>query len=135
MSAACVSTRRRQWPFWLLLAGWLCAQSPQVATYALFTWLDHARSFSHQHRLKAEVAFLLGGEARPDAVAHAGVNREAPPPPPCPADAVLQKIVLGLERTGEFVAAPAATAPLYPCDPFRPAARREAPPHEPPRAA
>ena len=94
------------WPFWLLIAAWVCANAPQAALYAGLTWLAEARSFSHQQRLTAEVAYLLGGDAaRPDrtaTVAAARTDAPAKAPTAVPADAVLKKIVLALERGAEI---------------------------------
>ena len=58
-------TTSRRWPFWLLIAAWVSANSPQAATYAVLAWLADARSFSHQHRLTLDVAHLLAGEKVP----------------------------------------------------------------------
>ena len=54
-----------RWPFWLLIAAWVCANSPQAATYAVLSWMAEAGSFSHQKQLSREVAFLLAGEKAP----------------------------------------------------------------------
>ena len=43
----------------MLVVAWLCANSPQEMTLRLATWTKDARTFSHQERLKAEVAALL----------------------------------------------------------------------------
>jgi len=90
------------WPFWLLIAAWVCANAPQAALYAGLAWLAEARSFSHQQRLTVEVAYLLGGDAaRPEQTAKVAAARtEAPAKAPAavPVDAVLKKIVLALER-------------------------------------
>jgi hypothetical protein len=45
----------------MLVLAWLCANSPQEMTLRLVAWTQEARSFSHQERLKAEVASLLSG--------------------------------------------------------------------------
>jgi hypothetical protein len=54
-----------RWPFWLLIAAWVCANSPQAATYAVLDWVASARHFSHQQQLAREVAHLLAGEKAP----------------------------------------------------------------------
>lgn len=45
----------------MLIVAWLCANCPQEMTLRLAAWTKDARSFSHQERLKAEVASLLAG--------------------------------------------------------------------------
>lgn len=90
-----------RWPFWLLIAAWVCANSPQAATYAFLTWLAEARSFAHQQRLTIEVAFLLGGEKAPERVARTENTAPAQPPPAVPPEAVLKKLPLALERATE----------------------------------
>lgn len=131
------SSRHRsaaRWPFWLLLAAWVCANSPQAATYALLAWLGEARHFSHQQRLTAEVASLLAGERAPGPGVAMTDAPAKPPAPPLPAEAVLKKLDLAVERTvgpqfrqaaGKICGASGWTMP----DP-----RRAPPPHEPPRA-
>lgn len=136
-----LTTRRTQsarWPFWLLLAAWVCANSPQSATYAVLSWMAESRSFSHQHRLTGDVASLLGGERvrGSAAIAHAANPAPSKPLPPVPPpEAVLKKFPLSLELLAEMLPpglragcpfAPACVGP----DSFR--AR---PPHEPPRVA
>jgi hypothetical protein len=50
-----------KWPFWLLVAAWWCANTPQAATFELILWMKGAADFSHQAQLHAEVAALLNG--------------------------------------------------------------------------
>lgn len=90
-----------RWPFWLLIAAWVCANSPQAATYAFLTWLAEARSFAHQQRLTVEVAFLLGGGKEPERVARTENTAPAQPPPAVPPEAVLKKLPLALEHATE----------------------------------
>ncbi|MBL9200775.1 MAG: hypothetical protein JNL39_09730 [Opitutaceae bacterium] len=133
-------TSALQWPFWLLIAAWVCANSPQAGVYAALSWLAEARTFTHQQRLVAEVAHLLGGgEAVPSAiaqtVARARSQDTSRPVPPVPADAVLKKIPLVLERTAEFL--PPALRADYPraASEAIPELLRAPPPHGPPRVA
>lgn len=129
----------RRWPFWLLLAAWLCANSPQVAVFSVLTWLAEARSFSHQERLTVDVARLLGGAApsRPIAAAVARAQEHVPaqPLPMVPADAVFKKLELSLEKSTDVL--PVALrggrhrAVAWVC----PEPRRCAPPHGPPRVS
>ena len=99
-------TRHRssaQWPFWLLLAAWVCANSPQVAVHGVLGWLAEARNFSHQHRLTADVATLLGGEPSPAKTVTATTNSQPNlPPPALPADLVFKRLDLAVQDTGTF---------------------------------
>jgi hypothetical protein len=92
-----------RWPFWLLLAAWFCANSPQAATYDAIIWLGNARHFSHQQRLTNEVVSILAGEQQSPAVATLGTLRTAPDrpfAPPVSPEAALKKIdVLALNLT------------------------------------
>jgi hypothetical protein len=90
-----------RWPFWLLIAAWVCANSPQAATYAVLTWLAEARSFAHQQRLTVEVAFLLAGEKAPERVTRTETSAPARPPPAVPSEAVLKKLPLAMECAPE----------------------------------
>lgn len=90
-----------RWPFWLLIVAWVCANSPQAATYAVLTWMAEARSFAHQQRLTVEVAFLLGGKEAPERVTRTENTAPAQPPPAVPPEAVLKKLSLALERATE----------------------------------
>jgi hypothetical protein len=124
----------RRWPFWLLLAAWVCANSPQAATYALLSWITEARSFTHQQRLTSDVAFLLGGEVpRENAVAKNEVPGPVKPPVPVPPDAVLKKLELSCERLAEVL--PPALRAICPNEAVRacPDSFRAPPPHGPPR--
>jgi hypothetical protein len=87
----CASPAR--WPIWLLFAAWFCANSPQSLTYELVVWTRDAQHFSHQERLKAEVAAILSGR---DGGASRRVEQapERPSAPPIPAEGVLRKIDL-----------------------------------------
>ncbi|MBC7366330.1 MAG: hypothetical protein H7343_05875 [Undibacterium sp.] len=124
-----------RWPFWLLLAAWFCANSPQPATYEMVVWLGNARHFSHQQRLSAEVAFILAGAEAPTATGAAPADAGRPFTPPQPAEATLNKIDLPVVLSPEW--APVAVRMPAPRQiPFAPpiAPWRE-PPADPPRAA
>ena len=120
---------------WMLIAAWICANSPQAATYALISWIAHSPHFAHQQQLKRDVAFLLAGESAPASVVAQDVGTEREDlPPALPAAAVLKKMDLAHEAVMEA---------SEPRQPFHPLARyvdggrgrsRSAPPHEPPRA-
>jgi hypothetical protein len=122
-----------RWPFWLLIAAWVCANSPQAATYAVLTWLADARSFTHQQRLTVDVAFLLSGEKAPERIATAATATAAKLPPAVPADAVLKKLPLALERAAESLVAPMAPEQGRPVSMGWPDALRSPPLLGPPR--
>jgi hypothetical protein len=81
-------------PTWLLIAAWFCANSPQSVTYDLILWAHGATHFSHQDRLKADVAFLLAGKKTPLAVQWQKSAPTKPFAPPMPAEGLLKKIDL-----------------------------------------
>ena len=124
-----------RWPFWLLLAAWFCANSPQAATYEIVVWLGEARHFSHQQRLSAEVAFILAGERAPAVMAAARAAPERPFAPPVPAEATLKKIDLLVTLATELMPptvrafVPGVSAVKVPASPWC------EPPVEPPRLA
>jgi hypothetical protein len=82
------------WPFWLLIAAWFCANSPQAATYSLIVWAKGSQHFSHQERLKEDVARLLTGEKALPGAGIAGPAPARPFAPQVPIDAVLKKLDL-----------------------------------------
>jgi hypothetical protein len=82
------------WPFWLLIAAWFCANSPQAATYSLIVWAKGSQHFSHQERLKEDVARLLTGKEASSAPWIAGSAPALPFAPQVPIDGVLKKLDL-----------------------------------------
>lgn len=95
----------RRWPFWLLLAAWVCANSPQAAIYATLSWLAEAPSFAHQRQLTWDVAHLLSGEKPPERFATLAKRPLQEPlrnSVPIPEEAVLRKLHLAGEKTGEL---------------------------------
>ncbi len=122
-----------RWPFWLLLAAWVCANSPQVAVYTAIAWIGEARHFTHQQRLTAEVAHVLTGVKTPSVLAAIRQVPLRPLAPVVPAEATLKKIELAIARTVDLL------GPVLPekigqgKERAMPDARTEAPPHEPPR--
>jgi hypothetical protein len=101
-----------RWPFWLLIAAWVCANTPQVAAWHVIVWVKNAQHFSHQAQLRGEVASLLSVDAVPavETVAFtAATTTETPPAPLAAGDFSVKKIVLSLadERGG---LSPASTA-------------------------
>lgn len=130
---ASVSTASfRRWPFWLLIAAWVCANSPQAAIYAALSWMAEARHFSHQQHLKAGVARLLAGEPAATAVA-ATPSLPVERPPLVPPDAVLKKISLALERGTEVLPPILDRSGRDLADVPRPESPAAPPPYEPPR--
>jgi hypothetical protein len=124
-----------RWPFWLLLAAWFCANSPQAATHGVIVWLANARHFSHQQRLSAKVASILAGTEIPATLVAASPAPERPFTAPAPAEAGLKKIDLFVVITSVGIS-PAEQADVW-ADTARmppPTPWREHP-VEPPRAA
>lgn len=122
-----------KWPFWLLIAAWICANSPQIAVCALLAWMGEARHFSHQQRLTAEVAHVLTG-ARSESLLAALPHAPAKPLEPLAAATItLKKVELGVETVVEVL-------PLSLIEEKQPLpaivwprAWWDVPPHEPPR--
>jgi hypothetical protein len=124
-----------RWPFWLLIAAWACANSPQIAICAVLTWAGEARHFTHQQRLTAEVAHVLSGQSMPSLLATMKEAPSRPLAPVMPAEAALKKIELALERTTEVLPPDSGQKAHFSRVTSLPDSRREAPPHEPPRAS
>ncbi len=122
-----------RWPFWLLIAAWICANSPQAATYAVITWIGEARHFTHQQRLTAEVAQVLTGAKVLEAPAVTVGEPVRPFAPPVPVEATLKKIELSTEGTVELSPLAARKKVRVVRATVWPERRREAPPCEPPR--
>lgn len=125
-----------RWPFWLLIVAWVCANSPQVATYALLTWIGEARSFTHQQRLTAEVAHVLTGTKLPERISLArhSEGAERPFAPLVPVEATLKKIQLAMEETTDVLPPEVRVQRWVARLEARLDAWSDAPPHEPPRA-
>lgn len=128
-----------RWPFWLLLVAWVCANSPQAATYAVLSWMADARKFSHQQQLTREVAYLLAGEKAPEqrttAVAAVKQQETKPLRSAVPAAAVLKKIDLSTEQRPHNLRLSMGVPTLASADHARAGTLRAPPPHEPPRTA
>jgi hypothetical protein len=93
------------WRFCLLIGAWFCANAPQSLVMNLGVWCAGARHFSHQERLKAEVACLLSGNKKADAIRAAVALPAMPNPPPMPEGAVLKRLDLNAE-SAVYVAEP-----------------------------
>lgn len=122
-----------RWPFWLLLAAWLCANTPQTATFVVLTWLSEARSFSHNERLVRDVAFLLNGEKAPGIIDAAKNLPAEEPKAPLPAQVALKKLDLTLERTTEVLPPALRANRRLAATTIPREVLRDAPPTEPPR--
>ncbi|HVS51641.1 MAG TPA: hypothetical protein VHD62_04740 [Opitutaceae bacterium] len=123
-----------RWPFWLLLAAWFCANSPQPAVYAAMGWLMEARHFSHQRALTLEVARLLSAApAETPRVARAETKPAVPPA--LPADAVLKKRELACVPLSRSDGPRESTVNFAVASWRCPAPRGCEPAHEPPRAS
>lgn len=122
------------WPYWLLLLAWVCANSPQSASYAAIAWLGEARSFSHQQRLSADVARLLTGEELPPAeIAHA--EKPLAEKPAVPAMPAVTKIELATESSVHSLIPDLPVSLLAQRVRLLESALRAPPPHGPPRVA
>jgi hypothetical protein len=99
------STQRRGkpagWPLWLLIAAWFCANAPQSLVFGLGVWCGGARHFSHQERLKEEVAGLLCGNKASNGFHAVPAVPAKPMPSPIPEGAVLKKLDLSAEAAGD----------------------------------
>jgi len=89
------------WPVWILFAAWLCANSPQDLTFTAIGWVGSARHFSHQERLKSEVASLLSGRKQDPIALSAKPAPEKPFVPPVVTEVILKKIDLYVSLSAE----------------------------------
>jgi hypothetical protein len=104
-----------RWPFWLLVAAWWCANTPQAATFEVILWLKGAAYYSHQADLHDQVAAMLTGVPRvARAHGHGGqILRETPPPAvPLAKNVTIKRVSLCLheerissagQRAGELI--------------------------------
>lgn len=98
------SKRIRAFAFWLLLAGWICANNPQAALVATITWLQEAHRHSGHQNLNLAVAELLGGSPKAPLRMAESRKSERPDPPPATAEFTLRKLELAVETgLGELV--------------------------------
>lgn len=132
------NTLSPRWPFWLLIVAWVCANSPQAATYALLTWIAEARQFSHQQQLTRDVAHLFAGEKAParEPIVEAASegDKSTASLPVMPATAVLKKIDLSTEKRAEGLRPIERVAGFARTSERWNGALRAPPPHGPPRA-
>ena len=127
--------RSSRWPFWLLIAAWVCANTPAIAVFTLLAWLGEARHFSHQQRLVTDVAFVLTGNEAPGLGLMVAVKNtpKRAALPAVPTEIESKKLDLAVERTVE-VRPPIARENSFLMGALvGPEALREPPPHQPPR--
>ena len=97
-------------PFWLLIAAWLCANTPQAASWHVLLWVKQAQHFSHQQNLRSEVAALMSGQPSNTDNSSRYVAQPASSKtseiPMLPADFAVKKILLSMETASP------ATRPL-----------------------
>jgi hypothetical protein len=120
------------WPIWLLFAAWFCANGPQAVTYDLILWTRDAQHFTHQERLKADVAAMLSGRSG-RMTAQVEKPPARPSAPPIPAEAVLKKIDLYAAMVVTSVAPPIRSLILPTCFVRAPNRSRPEPLLPPPR--
>jgi hypothetical protein len=124
---------KSRWPFWLLLAAWLCASYPLAATYVV-VWLGEARTFSHQQRLTADVARLLVGEETPSLLVD--VENEGPAKKPAvPPTSSSKKVELAFEESAQVIEFVEPMQAHFAMLLTWESALSAAPPHGPPRGA
>lgn len=122
-----------RWPFWLLIAAWVCANVPATVMTGSLRWVGGAGHFSHSSQLKQSVAALLAGET---AIRAEPVNDSPRPLPVLPSvERTVKKFHLAVAPgspvlVGEFVPMARPVAALQPAV----APPRDVP-HPPPRAA
>ncbi|HEX2855001.1 MAG TPA: hypothetical protein VHO24_17335 [Opitutaceae bacterium] len=130
------SRKRRSagWPFWVLIAAWFCANTPQVAVYEFVSWLGSARHFSHQQRLQNDVVSVLTGDDASQLFMEGSEAPATPFLPVVPTDAVLKKIELAVHHTSELLPPPVRALARAESESLVIGALRDRPPLEPPRA-
>jgi hypothetical protein len=89
------------WPFILLVAAWICANSPQSLATNVIEWAKGARHFSHQQQLRTEVAYLLAGPHMRTVLTASKEPSKSPLGIPIPDEAVMKKIDLSEPRLFE----------------------------------
>lgn len=96
--------RIRPLPFWLLIAAWLCANTPDIVLWRAATWLETGRTFGHQSRLHSELAVMLGTTSAPLARTDswrtaAPTDRETPCAAAAPRPETKQHLAIALAPT------------------------------------
>ena len=119
--------------FWLLAAAWLCANIRPGTLSAMFEWLADSRHFSHQERLAADVAALLGGEKPVASVAESEASHEPAPPLPVVPENAFKKLEAPLGRSVQVAAASCRRVDFLTENLRTGGEGRAAQPHGPPR--
>jgi hypothetical protein len=127
-------TKPAGWPIWLLFAAWFCVNSPQSLTYNVIVWTRGAQHFSHQERLKADVASILAGRKMPLAGHWEKAPSTRPAALPIPAQAVYRQIDLYAADAVEWFAPPARDLIFPECLRTAPDRARTEPLLTPPRS-
>jgi hypothetical protein len=98
------------WPFWLLIAAWFCANVPSTAILHTFVWVNGAKHFSHHSELRQNVVSLLTGKSHTTSEYLAATSTTTHPlPVSLPVDGTVKKIDLSLTpATLQLVATRAA---------------------------
>lgn len=122
------------WPIWLLVFAWFCANCPQTLICTTIVWLGEARSFSHQQRLKSDLAHLLSGEKSHSLLSHVSTLPAAPVKSSLPPLPSLKKIDLAAEAILGRLAPPPPSPVRASAAHHAVSALRASPLHGPPRA-
>jgi hypothetical protein len=91
------------WPFWVLLAAWFCANSPQEITFNLIVWAKGAQHFSHQERLREDVSMLLTGKLSSVAFHAAKSAPCSASVPSLPSENLVKRLDLYISHKGEYL--------------------------------
>ena len=135
MKAARKRRNNRSWPFFLMIAAWFCANTPQSMAFDMMVWAKGARHFSHQEQLKADVAFLLAGSNMKQIMATAKGAAASPVQASVPEDAVVKKIDLSSAETRYLGFRRADGQPKSVLEIAAAGSARAEPAHFPPRAS
>lgn len=125
----------RLWPFWILIAAWVCANTPAGVICGVIQWTEGAAHFSHQGQLESDVALILRGRETPGVFAFLKSTSLARPAlPAVPPDTLTKKIDLYAPSAGWSATLPLREQIYSESNGRIPAARQDAPLYEPPRA-
>ena len=125
-----------KWPFWLLVAAWWCANTPQAATFEVILWLKGAACFSHQAELKEDVSAILTGTPKLAHSRHGQVGRETPPPAvPLAKTVAIKRVSLCLQEVSVSSDGPSAGVAIRRLHDHVPDRRNSPPRLRPPRLA